>query len=48
MGILALNYLKSKGFFELEAFIQTRDMPPYQCLLDGIQISTGSTIGKVI
>ncbi len=46
MGLLALKYLNSKGHFELEAFIQTRERPPYRCLLDGIQFSTGCTIGK--
>jgi formylmethanofuran dehydrogenase subunit E len=46
MGLLALKYLNSKGYFELEAFIQTRKRLPYQCLLDGIQFSTGCTIGK--
>jgi len=46
MGLLALEYLNSKGHFELEAFIQTRERPPYRCLLDGIQFSTGCTIGK--
>ena len=46
MGLLALRYLNSKGHFELEALIQTRERPPYQCLLDGIQFSTGCTIGK--
>jgi formylmethanofuran dehydrogenase subunit E len=46
MGLLALKDLNSKGYFELEAFIQTRERPPYQCLLDGIQFSTGCTIGK--
>ncbi|MFX1518319.1 MAG: FmdE family protein [Promethearchaeota archaeon] len=46
MGLLALKYLNSKGYFDLQALIQTKKKPPYQCLLDGIQISTGSTIGK--
>ncbi|MFX1465016.1 MAG: formylmethanofuran dehydrogenase subunit E family protein [Promethearchaeota archaeon] len=46
MGLLALKYLNSKGHFEIEAFIQTRERPPYRCLLDGIQFSTGCTIGK--
>jgi formylmethanofuran dehydrogenase subunit E len=46
MGLLALKYLNSKGYFDLDTIIQTRQKPPYQCLLDGIQISTGSTIGK--
>lgn len=46
MGLLALKYLNSKGHFELEASIQTRERPPYRCLLDGIQFSTGCTIGK--
>ncbi|MCK5588384.1 MAG: formylmethanofuran dehydrogenase subunit E family protein [Candidatus Lokiarchaeota archaeon] len=46
MGLLALEYLKSKGYFELEAFVQTRERPPYLCILDGIQFSTGCTIGK--
>jgi len=46
MGLLALKYLNSKGYFDLDTLIQTRMKPPYQCLIDGIQISTGSTIGK--
>jgi formylmethanofuran dehydrogenase subunit E len=46
MGLLALRHLHSKGYFELEAFIQTREKPPYQCLVDGIQISAGTTMGK--
>ena len=46
MGLLALKYLNSEGYFDLNALIQTRKKPPCLCLLDGIQISTGSTIGK--
>lgn len=46
MGHLALKELNSKGHNELDVLIETGTKPPLSCLIDGIQISTGCTMGK--
>jgi formylmethanofuran dehydrogenase subunit E len=46
MGLLALRKLESKGYFDLNAKVETGIIPPLSCLADGIQISTGCTLGK--
>ena len=46
MGHLALRELDSKGHSELSALVQTGTKPPISCLIDGIQVSTGCTLGK--
>lgn len=46
MGLLALRELGSSGHKEIEAAVKTGTTPPISCLIDGIQISTGCTMGK--
>ncbi len=46
MGLLALRELSSPGYEGIEALVKTGNTPSLSCLLDGIQISTGCTIGK--
>ncbi len=46
MGCLALRTLNSRGHSELSALIETGINPPISCLIDGIQVSTGCTLGK--
>ncbi|MBU6998554.1 MAG: formylmethanofuran dehydrogenase subunit E family protein [Theionarchaea archaeon] len=45
MGLLATTLLK-KSHFELQAEIHTPGNPPHSCLVDGIQLATGCTMGK--
>lgn len=46
MGLLALKDLGSSGHKEIDARVKTGTTPPISCLVDGIQISTGCTMGK--
>lgn len=46
MGLLALRELESEGYRDLIAKVDTGNRPPISCLADGIQISTGCTLGK--
>ena len=46
MGLLALRELSSSGYEGLEALVKTGNTPSLSCLLDGIQVSTGCTMGK--
>ena len=46
MGIKALGVLDSKGWFNLRCIAYLRWEPPVSCVIDGIQISTGCTMGK--
>jgi formylmethanofuran dehydrogenase subunit E len=46
MGLLALKDLSSSGHKNIEARVKTGTTPPISCLVDGIQISTGCTMGK--
>lgn len=46
MGLLALNKLDAKGWFNLECTVALNWVPPDSCVIDGIQSSTGCTIGK--
>ena len=46
MGIKALKVLDSKGWFNLKCIVYLRWEPPASCVIDGIQISTGCTMGK--
>lgn len=45
MGILATALLDSDPF-NIEAEVHTLKGTPYSCLLDGIQFSSGCTLGK--
>ena len=46
MGLRALRELSSSGYEGLEALVKTGNTPSLSCLLDGIQVSTGCTMGK--
>lgn len=44
-GLFA-NQILGKDPMKTEAFIQTRTTPPQSCFADGVQFSTGCTLGK--
>ena len=46
MGISALNHLDAKGWFGLDCVAKLNWAPPDSCVIDGIQSSTGCTMGK--
>lgn len=46
MGLTALEKLDCKGWFDLECEVRLNWNPPDSCVIDGIQISTGCTMGK--
>ena len=46
MGLLALEELNARGWFGLSCVAELKWAPPDSCVLDGIQVSTGCTMGK--
>jgi len=46
MGLTALEMLDCKGWFDLECEVRLEWNPPDSCVIDGIQSSTGCTMGK--
>jgi len=46
MGLLALDLLKSTGYFGIHATSETGSTTPLSCLTDGVQIGSGCTAGK--
>ncbi len=46
MGLLALRELDCRGHFDLEAQVEMGTTPPLSCMIDGIQVATGCTLGK--
>ena len=46
MGLTALEMLDCKGWFDLECEVRLQWNPPDSCVIDGIQSSTGCTMGK--
>lgn len=46
MGLLALEELNARGWFGIGCVAELNWAPPDSCILDGIQISTGCTMGK--
>ncbi|MDD4288074.1 MAG: formylmethanofuran dehydrogenase subunit E family protein, partial [Atribacterota bacterium] len=46
MGLLALKNLKAKGYFDLSVEAELEYRRPMSCFVDGLQISTGCTMGK--
>ena len=46
MGLLALNELDAHGWFDLRCLVKLRWGPPDSCVIDGIQSSSGCTMGK--
>ena len=46
MGLTALEMLDCKGWLDLECEVRLHWNPPDSCVIDGIQSSTGCTMGK--
>lgn len=46
MGEHACGELKMPRFFDLTVVAECPDGPPHTCLIDGLQLSTGATMGK--
>jgi formylmethanofuran dehydrogenase subunit E len=47
MGMAALKAVDAKGYFDVEITCEgPMTKPPASCFLDGLQISTGATMGK--
>ncbi len=46
MGLLALRLLGSRGYSKLTVTAETGITPPVSCLIDGLQMATGCTLGK--
>jgi formylmethanofuran dehydrogenase subunit E len=47
MGMAALHAVDAKGYFDVEITCEGPFVkPPASCFLDGLQISTGATLGK--
>ena len=46
MGLLALEILGVKGYFDLSTEVELEYRTPMSCLIDGLQVSTGCTLGK--
>ena len=47
MGMAALQAVDAKGYFDVEIACEgPLEKPPASCFLDGLQISTGATLGK--
>ncbi len=46
MGLLALEILNAKGYFDLSVEAELEYHRPMSCFVDGLQISTGCTMGK--
>ena len=46
MGLAALKQLDAKGWFDLRCRVFLNWRPPDSCVVDGIQTTTGCTMGK--
>ncbi len=46
MGQTALEQLDSDGHFDLKAEVHSILKPPFSCLIDGVQLGSGCTLGK--
>jgi formylmethanofuran dehydrogenase subunit E len=46
MGVMGPSMLKAKNYNDLTAVVFTRRNPPISCVIDGIQIASGCTLGK--
>lgn len=46
MGLLAREILESPGYFDLNTRVQSPPSPPASCLVDGLQLGSGCTVGK--
>jgi len=46
IGSLAARILHPRGIHEMSATVWLWQTPPHSCLLDGLQVSSGCTLGK--
>jgi len=46
MGLTALKLLKARGWFDMNCSLDLPFNPPYSCVIDGVQVATGCTMGK--
>jgi len=46
MGLLARSFLKPKNQDDLKAVIEVKLTPPMSCVIDGVQVASGCTLGK--
>ena len=46
MVLLAKRTLESNGFGDLHVIVNTGNKPPLSCVVDGIRVATGCTLGK--
>lgn len=46
MGEAARRALASPGYFDLRARVESPLAPPASCLIDGVQLGSGCTVGK--
>lgn len=46
MGLYGLKLLNAPGYFDLWMRSYTTQQPPQSCMNDGLQLSTGCTLGK--
>ena len=46
IGLVALRRLDARGWFDIRCRVALRWRPPDSCVIDGIQCSTGCTMGK--
>jgi formylmethanofuran dehydrogenase subunit E len=46
MGLTALNILDVRGWFGITCVAKLRWSPPDSCIIDGLQFSSGCTMGK--
>lgn len=46
MGSFALKKIKAKRYFGLSVIVRIPNRKPISCLIDGLQLSTGCTLGK--
>lgn len=46
MGLTALKLFKARGWFDMTCIMDLPFTPPYSCVIDGVQVATGCTMGK--
>ena len=46
MGLTALKLFNAKGWFDITCCLDLPFTPPHSCVIDGIQVATGCTMGK--
>jgi len=46
MGLAAVQVLRPQGLHDLSAIVWSSRSPPQSCVVDGIQFSSGCTLGK--